>query len=143
MYRTRRLWTMRQYAGFSSAKETNERFRLLLERGQKGLSVAFDLPTQLGLDADDPLSEGEVGKVGVSISCLQDMRDLFDTIPLDKVSTSMTINAPAMILLAMYCIVAEEQGVSTKRFLEQFKTTSSRNTLLEEPMFSTSTFVCD
>lgn len=111
MYRSR-LWTMRQYAGFSSAKETNERFRLLLERGQKGLSVAFDLPTQLGLDADDPLSEGEVGKVGVSISCLQDMRDLFAEIPLDNVSTSMTINAPAMILLAMYCVVAEEQGVS-------------------------------
>ena len=114
MYRTR-LWTMRQYAGFSSAKETNERFRLLLGRGQKGLSVAFDLPTQLGLDADDPLSEGEVGKVGVSISCLQDMRDLFDEIPLDKVSTSMTINAPAMILLAMYCVVAEEQGVSSEQ----------------------------
>jgi methylmalonyl-CoA mutase N-terminal domain/subunit len=113
MYRTR-LWTMRQYAGFSSAKETNERFKLLLERGQKGLSVAFDLPTQLGLDADDSLSEGEVGKVGVSISCLQDMRDLFDNIPLDKVSTSMTINAPAMILLAMYCIVAEENGVSSE-----------------------------
>lgn len=113
MYRSR-LWTMRQYAGFSSAKETNERFRLLLERGQKGLSVAFDLPTQLGLDADDPLSEGEVGKVGVSISCLQDMRDLFAEIPLDKVSTSMTINAPAMILLAMYCVVAEEQGVSSE-----------------------------
>ncbi|MEC7272547.1 MAG: methylmalonyl-CoA mutase family protein, partial [Candidatus Thermoplasmatota archaeon] len=113
MYRSR-LWTMRQYAGFSSARETNERFRLLLERGQKGLSVAFDLPTQLGLDADDPLSEGEVGKVGVSISCLQDMRDLFAEIPLDKVSTSMTINAPAMILLAMYCVVAEEQGVSSE-----------------------------
>ena len=111
MYRSR-LWTMRQYAGFSSAKETNERFRLLLDRGQKGLSVAFDLPTQLGLDADDSLSEGEVGKVGVSISCLQDMRDLFDAIPLDKVSTSMTINAPAIVLLAMYCVVAEEQGVS-------------------------------
>ena len=114
MYRSR-LWTMRQYAGFSSAKETNERFRLLLDRGQKGLSVAFDLPTQLGLDADDPLSEGEVGKVGVSISCLQDMRDLFAEIPLDKVSTSMTINAPAMVLLAMYCVVAEEQGVSSEQ----------------------------
>ena len=114
MYRSR-LWTMRQYAGFSSAKETNERFRLLLDRGQKGLSVAFDLPTQLGLDADDPLSEGEVGKVGVSISCLQDMRDLFANIPLDKVSTSMTINAPAMVLLAMYCVVAEEQGVTSEK----------------------------
>ncbi|RPG79493.1 MAG: methylmalonyl-CoA mutase [Euryarchaeota archaeon TMED117] len=114
MYKTR-LWTMRQYAGFSSAKETNERFRLLLERGQKGLSVAFDLPTQLGLDADDPLSEGEVGKVGVSISTLEDMRELLDGIPLDKVSTSMTINAPAMVLLAMYAVVAEEQGVSMNK----------------------------
>jgi methylmalonyl-CoA mutase N-terminal domain/subunit len=114
MYKTR-LWTMRQYAGFSSAKETNERFRLLLDRGQKGLSVAFDLPTQLGLDADDPLSEGEVGKVGVSISTLEDMRELLDGIPLDKVSTSMTINAPAMVLLAMYAVVAEEQGVSMNK----------------------------
>jgi len=112
MYRTK-LWTMRQYAGFSSAKETNERFKLLLERGQKGLSVAFDLPTQLGLDADNELSLGEVGKVGVSISTLDDMRELFDGIPLDKVSTSMTINAPAMILLAMYALVAEEQGVAS------------------------------
>ena len=110
MYRSR-LWTMRQYAGFSSAEETNERFKLLLERGQKGLSVAFDLPTQLGLDADDELSIGEVGKVGVSISTLDDMRQLFSGIPLDSVSTSMTINAPAMILLAMYIVVAEEQGV--------------------------------
>ena len=111
MYRSR-LWTMRQYAGFSSAEETNERFKLLLERGQKGLSVAFDLPTQLGLDADDEMSEGEVGKVGVSISCLDDMRILLEGIPLDKVSTSMTINAPAMVLLAMYVVVAEENGVS-------------------------------
>ena len=111
MYRSR-LWTMRQYAGFSSAEETNERFKLLLERGQKGLSVAFDLPTQLGLDADDEMSEGEVGKVGVSISCLDDMRILLSDIPLDKVSTSMTINAPAMVLLAMYVVVAEESGVS-------------------------------
>jgi methylmalonyl-CoA mutase N-terminal domain/subunit len=103
---------MRQYAGFSSAEETNERFKLLLDRGQKGLSVAFDLPTQLGLDADDDMSEGEVGKVGVSISCLDDMRLLLDGIPLDKVSTSMTINAPAMVLLAMYVAVAEENGVS-------------------------------
>jgi methylmalonyl-CoA mutase N-terminal domain/subunit len=111
MYRSR-LWTMRQYAGFSSAEDTNERFKLLLERGQTGLSVAFDLPTQLGLDADDEMSEGEVGKVGVSISCLDDMRILLSGIPLDKVSTSMTINAPAMILLAMYVAVAEENGVS-------------------------------
>ena len=111
MYRSRR-WTMRQYAGFSSAVETNKRFKLLLERGQKGLSVAFDLPTQLGMDADDEMSEGEVGKVGVSISCLDDMRILLKGIPLDKVSTSMTINAPAMVLLAMYVAIAEEQGVS-------------------------------
>lgn len=111
MYRSR-LWTMRQYAGFSSAEETNERFKLLLERGQKGLSVAFDLPTQLGLDADDELSEGEVGKVGVSVSCVDDMRILMSGIPLDKVSTSMTINAPAMVLLAMYAVVAEENGIA-------------------------------
>jgi methylmalonyl-CoA mutase N-terminal domain/subunit len=108
---TQRRWTMRQYAGFSSAAATNERFRLLLDRGQKGLSVAFDLPTQLGLDADDPLSQGEVGRVGVSVSTLDDMRDLFRGIPLDSVSTSMTINAPAMVLLAMYAVVAEENGV--------------------------------
>lgn len=111
MYRTR-LWTMRQYAGFSSAKATNERFKLLLERGQMGLSVAFDLPTQLGLDADDELSYGEVGKVGVSISSVEDMKLLFDGIPLDEVSTSMTINAPAMVLLAMYIVAAEEQGAN-------------------------------
>ena len=116
MYRSR-LWTMRQYAGFSSAKATNERFKLLLERGQKGLSVAFDLPTQLGLDADDEMSLGEVGKVGVSISMLDDMRQLLAGIPLDKVSTSMTINAPAMVLLAMYIAVAEEQGVSSHEVL--------------------------
>ena len=116
MYRSR-LWTMRQYAGFSSAKATNERFKLLLERGQKGLSVAFDLPTQLGLDADDEMSLGEVGKVGVSISMLDDMRQLLADIPLDKVSTSMTINAPAMVLLAMYIAVAEEQGVSSHEVL--------------------------
>ena len=116
MYRSR-LWTMRQYAGFSSAEATNERFKLLLERGQKGLSVAFDLPTQLGLDADDDLSLGEVGKVGVSISSIDDMRLLLDGIPLDQVSTSMTINSPAIILLAMYVAVAEEQGVSADKVI--------------------------
>ncbi len=105
-----RLWTMRQYAGFGSAEETNARFRYLLERGQTGLSVAFDLPTQLGLDPDHPLAVGEVGRVGVSIATLDDMRRLFDQIPLDRVTTSMTINAPAIMLLAMYLIVAEEQG---------------------------------
>ena len=111
MYRSR-LWTMRQYAGFSSAEETNERFKLLLDRGQMGLSVAFDLPTQLGMDADDELSYGEVGKVGVSISSVEDMKSLFNEIPLAEVSTSMTINSPAMILLAMYIVAAEEQGAS-------------------------------
>lgn len=106
-----RFWTMRQYAGFASAKLTNERFRYLLAKGQTGLSVAFDLPTQLGLDSDDPLSLGEVGKVGVAIDSLEDMEILFDQIPLDKVSTSMTINSTAMILLAMYMAVAQKQGV--------------------------------
>ena len=110
MYRSK-LWTMRQYAGFGSAKQTNERFKMLLEIGQKGLSVAFDLPTQLGLDSDDPLSEGEVGKVGVAIDTLADMRTLFDKINLADISTSMTINSPAIILLAMYVQVGEEQGI--------------------------------
>lgn len=114
MYRGR-FWTMRQYAGFGTAKATNERFRYLLEQGQTGLSVAFDLPTQIGYDADHPFAAGEVGKVGVSISSLEDMRTLFEQIQLDQVSTSMTINAPASVLLAMYMVVAEEQGVSWNR----------------------------
>jgi methylmalonyl-CoA mutase, N-terminal domain len=114
MYRDR-LWTMRQYAGFSSAEETNERFKILLKRGQTGLSVAFDLPTQLGLDADDPRAEAEVGLVGVSISTLDDMRRLTDGIALDEVTTSMTINAPASLLLLMYAIVAEERGADVSR----------------------------
>jgi methylmalonyl-CoA mutase N-terminal domain/subunit len=109
MYRGR-LWTMRQYAGYASAEETNRRFRYLLEQGQTGISVAFDLPTQIGYDADHALASGEVGRVGVSISCLEDMARLFDAIPLDQVSTSMTINAPAAILLAMYIAVAKRQG---------------------------------
>ena len=113
MYRSR-LWTMRQYAGFASAQESNARYRFLLSQGQTGLSVAFDLPTQLALDADDPLAAGEVGKVGVSVSSLEDMRELFHQIPLDKVSTSMTINAPAAILLALYVAVGREQGVPAK-----------------------------
>ena len=111
MYRGR-LWTMRQYAGFGTAVESNKRYKYLLEQGQTGLSVAFDLPTQIGYDSDHPLSEGEVGKVGVAIDSLKDMEILFDGIPLDKVSTSMTINAPASVLLAMYIAVAEKQGVS-------------------------------
>jgi methylmalonyl-CoA mutase N-terminal domain/subunit len=111
----RRPWTMRQYAGFSSAEETNRRFRLLLERGQTGLSVAFDLPTQLGLDSDHPLSLGEVGRTGVAIDSIEDMRLLLDGIPLGEVSTSMTINAPGSLLLLLYELVAEEQGVSSER----------------------------
>ena len=114
MYRGR-LWTMRQYAGYASAEKTNTRFRYLLDQGQTGLSVAFDLPTQIGYDADDSWAAGEVGRVGVSISCLDDMQRLFESIPLDRVSTSMTINAPAAILLAMYLAVARRQGVEVAR----------------------------
>ncbi len=114
MYRSR-FWTMRQYAGFATAEETNKRYRYLLANGQTGLSVAFDLPTQIGYDADDPIAQGEVGKVGVSISSIRDMEQLFDQIPLDKVSTSMTINAPAGVLLAMYIAVAKRQGVDMKQ----------------------------
>ncbi len=110
MYRGK-LWTMRQYAGYGSAEQTNKRFRYLLSAGQTGLSVAFDLPTQIGYDASHPMSNGEVGKVGVSVSSLLDMEALFHEIPLDEVSTSMTINAPAAILLAMYLVVAEKQTV--------------------------------
>lgn len=111
MYRGR-FWTMRQYAGFGTAEESNSRYKYLLEQGQTGLSIAFDLPTQIGYDSDDPVSAGEVGKVGVAIDSLKDMEILFEGIPLDKVSTSMTINAPAAVLLAMYIVVAEKQGVS-------------------------------
>jgi len=111
MYRGR-FWTMRQYAGFATAEESNKRYKFLLDAGQTGLSVAFDLPTQIGYDSDDAISEGEVGKVGVAIDSLADMETLFDGIPLDKVSTSMTINAPASVLLAMYIAVAEKQGVT-------------------------------
>ncbi|MFW9809930.1 MAG: methylmalonyl-CoA mutase, partial [Candidatus Thorarchaeota archaeon] len=110
-----RFWTMRQYSGFATAKETNQRFHFLLEQGQTGLSVAFDLPTQIGYDSDDPLAQGEVGKVGVAIDSLADAEVLFDNIPLDKVSTSMTINSPAAVLLAMYIVVAEKQGVPMEK----------------------------
>jgi methylmalonyl-CoA mutase N-terminal domain/subunit len=109
MYRGR-LWTMRQYAGFGSAKESNERFKFLLSQGQTGLSVAFDLPTQIGLDSDNPIAEAEIGQVGVAIDSLADMETMFEGIPLDTVSTSMTINAPAPVLVAMYIAVAEKQG---------------------------------
>jgi methylmalonyl-CoA mutase N-terminal domain/subunit len=111
---TGRLWTMRQYAGFGTAEESNRRYKYLLKQGQTGLSVAFDLPTQMGYDSDHPLAEGEVGKTGVAIDTLKDMEVLFDGIPLDKVSTSMTINATAAILLAMYIAVAEKEGIPPK-----------------------------
>ena len=114
MYRGR-LWTMRQYAGFSSAAESNKRYQYLLGQGTTGLSIAFDLPTQIGYDSDDAMSMGEVGKVGVAIDSLADMEVLFDNIPLDKVSTSMTINSPAAILLAMYVAVGEKQGVDPEK----------------------------
>jgi len=114
MYRGR-LWTMRQYAGYATAEESNQRYRFLLDQGQTGLSVAFDLPTQIGYDSDDPLAGGEVGKVGVAISSLSDMEKLFNEIPLDRVSTSMTINSPAAILLAMVVVVAQKQGVDESK----------------------------
>src|SRR6266702_190458 len=114
MYRGR-LWTMRQYAGFGTAQETNERFRHLLAAGQTGLSVAFDLPTQMGIDSDDPRARGEVGRVGVAIDTVEDMSVLLDQIPLDRVSTSMTINATATTLLAMYVVVAEERGIPREK----------------------------
>jgi methylmalonyl-CoA mutase N-terminal domain/subunit len=114
MYR-KQLWTMRQYAGYASAKESNERYRYLLEHGSTGLSMAFDLPTQLGLDSDDPRCLGEVGRTGVAIDTIDDMRTAFDGIPLDQVSTSMTINAPASVLLLLYELVAEEQGVTSQQ----------------------------
>ncbi len=114
MYRGR-FWTMRQYAGYATAEESNKRYHYLLQQGQTGLSVAFDLPTQIGYDADHPMAEGEVGRVGVSISSLEDMETLFRGIPLDKVSTSMTINATAGILLAMYIAVAKKQGVEMRQ----------------------------
>lgn len=126
MYRSR-LWTMRQYAGYATAEESNARYRFLLEQGTKGLSVAFDLPTQIGYDADDPMALGEVGKVGVSISSVHDMARLFEGIPLDKVSTSMTINAPASVLLAMYIAVGKRQGAE----LRQLRGTTQNDILKE------------
>jgi methylmalonyl-CoA mutase N-terminal domain/subunit len=114
MYRDR-LWTMRQYAGFATPEDTNERYRYLIEHGSTGLSMAFDLPTQLGRDSDDPLCEGEVGRTGVPIDTIEDMRICFDQIPLDSVSTSMTINAPAAVLLLLYELVGEEQGVPSEK----------------------------
>src|SRR5436853_847358 len=126
MYRAK-LWTMRQYTGFGSAQETNNRFKYLISHGETGLSTAFDLPTQLGLDSDNPRSAGEVGRVGVAVSSLADMRRLFDGISLDKVSTSMTINATAPILFSLYAAVGVEQGVS----LESLRGTTQNDILKE------------
>jgi methylmalonyl-CoA mutase N-terminal domain/subunit len=126
MYR-RQLWTMRQYAGYASARESNERYRYLLAQGSTGLSMAFDLPTQLGLDSDDPRCLGEVGRTGVAIDTLEDMRTAFEGIPLDQVSTSMTINAPAAVLLALYELVGKEQGVAS----EQLRGTTQNDILKE------------
>ena len=126
MYR-KQLWTMRQYAGYASAKESNERYRYLLSKGSTGLSMAFDLPTQLGLDSDDPRCLGEVGRTGVAIDTIDDMRTAFDQIPLDRVSTSMTINAPASVLLLLYELVGEEQGVAP----EQLRGTTQNDILKE------------
>jgi len=133
-----RYWTMRQYAGFASAEETNERYHLLLKAGQTGLSVAFDLPTQIGYDSDHPLAQGEVGKVGVTIDSLADMERLFQGIPLDKVSTSMTINSPCAVLLAMYLAVAEKQGLTPDKLRgtvqnDILKEYSSRGTYIFPP----------
>ena len=113
MYKSK-LWTMRQYAGFSTSEQTNKRFKMLLDQGQTGLSVAFDLPTQTGYDSDHILSKGEVGKVGVPISHIGNMQKLFHKIPLEQMNTSMTINAPATWLLALYIATAEKQGVNKK-----------------------------
>jgi Methylmalonyl-CoA mutase, N-terminal domain/subunit len=121
MYRTR-LWTMRQYAGFGSAKETNERYRYLLSQGQTGLSVAFDLPTQIGMDSDNEFAAGEVGKVGVTIDSVEDMDVLFSGIGLDKISTSMTINSPASVLLAMYIAIGEKNGIEKPDLKELCRT---------------------
>ena len=133
-----RYWTMRQYAGFASAEESNRRYRFLLDQGQTGLSVAFDLPTQIGYDSDNEMAIGEVGKVGVAIDSLEDVETLFNKIPLDKVSTSMTINAPAAVLLAMYIAVAEKQGVSADKLRgtiqnDILKEYSSRGTYIYPP----------
>jgi methylmalonyl-CoA mutase N-terminal domain/subunit len=137
MYRGR-YWTMRQYAGFATAEESNRRYKYLLDQGQTGLSVAFDLPTQIGFDSDHEMAMGEVGKVGVAVSSLRDMESLFQGIPLDKVSTSMTINAPAVVLLAMYLAVAEQQGVAYEKLKgtiqnDILKEYSSRGTYIFPP----------
>ena len=127
MYRGR-LWTVRQFAGFGTAAETNRRFKYLIENGQQGLSVAFDMPTLMGLDSDSPLSPGEVGTEGVAIDSLEDMEKLFEGIDMGGISTSMTINAPAHVLLAMYVVAGEKQGCPRRPWPARTRTTSSRST---------------
>src|SRR5205085_9332506 len=140
-YRSR-PWTMRQYAGFASAEESNKRYHFLLSQGTTGLSVAFDLPTQMGYDADNPISEGEVGKVGVSISSLEDMETLLNGLPLDRISTSMTINATASILLSLYIAVAKKQGADVRKLSgtvqnDVLKEYIARGTYIYPPQHST------
>ena len=131
-----RIWTMRQFAGFGTPEDTNERFHYLLNHGQTGLSVAFDLPTLMGWDSDAPLSEGEVGICGVAISSLEDMEILFNKIPLDKVSTSMTINSPAAMIFAFYLAVAAKQGVDLKTCVVLCRTIFLRNILLRKNIYT-------
>ena len=141
MYRGR-LWTMRQFAGFGTARETNERFKFLLDHGQTGLSVAFDFPTLMGRDSDEELSRGEVGQVGVAISSLRDMETLMDGIPMERVSTSMTINGPAPILLAFYIACGEKRGVDPKLLRGTARTTFSRSTRPSTPGSSRPSRLC-
>ena len=126
MYRSR-LWTMRQFAGFGTPRQTNERFKFLLEKGQTGLSTAFDLPTLMGLDSDDPRAVGEVGRLGVAVDTLDDIRQLFDGIDLDQVSVSMTINAPAIVVMAFFLANAQDQGLDCAGCAARSRTTSSRS----------------
>ena len=142
MYRGR-LWTMRQFAGFGTAQETNERFRYLLAHGQTGLSTAFDMPTLMGYDSDHPRSLGEVGREGVAIDSLDDMKTLFADIPLGEVSTSMTINSPAAMLLAFYVCVGEEQGVPRDQLAAPCRRTSSRSTSRRRSTSSRPSLRCD
>ena len=141
MYRGR-LWTMRQFAGFGTAEETNERFRYLLEHGQTGLSTAFDMPSLMGYDSDHPRSEGEVGREGVAVDTVLDMETLFDGIPLDEVTVSMTINAPAAIMLAFYVVAAERQGSDPSGSAARSRPTSSRSTSPRRSGASRSTRRC-
>ena len=141
MYRGR-LWTMRQFAGFGTPRQTNERFKFLLEKGQTGLSTAFDLPTLMGLDSDNPRSAGEVGRLGVAMDTLDDMLALFDGIDLEKVSVSMTINAPAIVIMAFYLAAAQDRGFDWQSSAARFRTTSSRSSMLRTSSCSRRSRAC-